>query len=64
MNVIYKKGITPKGNKSQKKVKSFESRDDAMKYGWKLANKVKKDCAYFIITEDGKCLNFNKTIIL
>jgi len=60
MNTIYRKT-----KKSQRKVKSFSLGmfDDAMKYGWNLAEK-NRNIEYFIITEDSKCLRFNRQIIL
>lgn len=65
MNTIYKTGYTPKGNLSQRKVKEFQDKDEAMRYGWKLAYKNKDvNTSFFIITEDKKCLRFNKQIIL
>jgi len=65
MNTIYKLGLTEKGKKSQKKVKDIEDKDKAMSYGWKLAYANKcKDTRFIIITEDDKCLSFNKQIIL
>jgi hypothetical protein len=61
MNTVYLKT-----EKSQRKVKTFNigSLQQAMDYGWKLANKNKVDYYYFIITEGNKCLKFNTTIVL
>ena len=60
MNTIY-----VKTEKSQIKVKTFEQGklEEAMTYGWKLTYK-NLDKKYFIITENKKCLTFNKQIIL
>jgi hypothetical protein len=60
MNTIYFKT-----EKSQIKVKTFEQGqlDKAMEYGWNLAYK-KLNKEFFIITENNKCLRFNKQIIL
>jgi hypothetical protein len=60
MNTIYFKT-----EKSQRKVKAFEQGqlDKAMEYGWNLAYK-KLNTEFFIITENNKCLRFNKQIIL
>jgi|AntRauMFilla1563_2_1112583.scaffolds.fasta_scaffold06457_6 hypothetical protein len=60
MNTIYQKT-----EKSQRKVKTYDvgEKERAMNVGWYLTYKnPKKD--YFIITEDEKCLKFNRTIIL
>lgn len=65
MNTIFKRSYTKRGFKSQRKVKSFEDKDVAMKYGWDLAYaNTDNEVSYYIITEDKKCLRFNKTIIL
>ena len=58
-NIIY-----TKTEKSQRKIKAFANgkKDDAMNYGWKLAQKNPKN-EYFIITQDKKCLRFNLQII-
>lgn len=50
--------------KRQRKVKVFKAgeKENAMVYGWKVAEKHReKD--YFIITEDKKCLRFNSVSI-
>ena len=60
MNTIYQKT-----KKSQRKVKDFNNGEieKAMFFGWELSSKNQQN-QYFIITENGKCLKFNLTIIV
>ena len=52
-------------NNKQKKIKEFNigEKDKAIKHAYKLAY-INFNSKYFIITEDNKCLNINKQIIL
>jgi len=51
--------------KGQRKVKTFPfgQFETAMRYGWKLTNK-NQNKTYFILTENDKCLRFNRTVII
>ena len=64
MNRIYKTTVTPK---SRRKYKTFPNGEleKAMEYGWRLSNRnIDSNVSFFIITENEKCLRFNKTIIV
>lgn len=66
MNTIYLVTYSPiRGLKGQKKVKEFENgkMEEAMAYGWKLAENNKNN-EYFIITEYNNCFKFNRVIII
>lgn len=63
MCTIYKEGINPNGKKFRRKVKSFGDFSQANTYGWKLSNE-NSTFKYFMITNDGRCLKFNKQIII